>query len=250
MKTAVCLSGRLSNIENYENLYENIIGPYAADVFIDTWIPFAETSMKLNSKLNEQEKENMRSWDVVPPPDPPPADIFEFANKYQPKMMNMEHFDAVPITHQIRSVLPTNKKTAAGWDSPGTKAENVFFMWYKIWKANQMRKIYEQTNRVRYDCIIRLRFDNTFKGFPVIDPKRKTVYIPNGGDYEGGICDQLAIADSVTMDLYCELYNEIYRYTTGGIGIHPESMLLKHLQINRLNIERFDCDFELRGIKQ
>jgi len=125
--------------------------------------------------------------------------------------------------------------------------ENVFFMWYKIWKANQMRKLYEQHNRIRYDCVIRLRFDTTFKEFPYIEPERKTVYIPDGGDYEGGICDQVALADATTMDLYCELYNDLYRYTVAGFGCHPESMLRRHLEVNRLTVKRFECDFALRG---
>jgi len=240
MKTAVCLSGKLDAIESHRNLIEQVIEPYKADVFIDSWIPFENNTIK--SIWTEDDYKHAGITPHLP-------SINEYAIAFQPKMMVLDHFDAMPLNHQIRSVLPKSKMTAMGVESLWTKSENVMFMWYKIWKANQLRKLYEQTNRIRYDCIIRLRFDNTFKDgeFPVIDPKRKTVYIPLGGDYEGGICDQVAIADSVTMDLYCELYNEIYRYATGKIGIHPESMLRKHLEINRLEVERFECEFALRG---
>lgn len=220
MKTAVCLSGIMCGIENFESLKKNIIDPYGADVFIDTWLPV----------------DNI-----------PHIDIHEYVDLYRPKMLNMEHFDAVPITHQIRSILPTKTKTIAGNDSLGTKRDNVLFMWYKIWKSNQMRKQYEQTNRVRYDCIIRARFDSSFMQFPVIEPRYKTLYVPVEGDYEGGLNDQCALADSQTMDLYCDLYNDIYRYAVGGITIHPESMLRKHTEINRLTIKRFTTGMMLRG---
>ena len=239
MKTAVCLSGKLDAIESHRNLIEQVIEPYKADVFIDSWIPFENNTIK-----SEWTEEDYAAANIARPQTP---NINEYAQKFQPKMMVLDNFDAMPLNHQIRSVLPKSAMTAHGVESLHTKKENVMFMWYKIWKANQLRKLYEQANRIRYDCIIRLRFDSTFNGFPYIEPKRKTVYIPRGGDYEGGICDQVAIADPTTMDLYCELYNEIYRYATGKIGIHPESMLWKHTQINRLEVERFDCEFALRG---
>ena len=244
MRTAVCLSGRLTSIENYENLRQNVLAPYNADVFIDTWIPFGKNSMKVGLLHNTPDEELAK---VSILPEEQPADINAYVEHYKPLMINMEFFDASPITHQVRSLLPPSAKTAAGNESHGTKKENVMFMWYKIWKANQMRKLYEQNNRIRYDCIIRARFESTFTSFPKIEPKFKTVYIPNGGDYEGGINDQFALADSQTMDLYCEMYNEIYRYTVAGIGLHPESMLRKHLQVNRLTVERFECGLMLRG---
>ena len=91
------------------------------------------------------------------------------------------------------------------------------------------------------------RFDNSVTEFSIIEPKYKTLYIPEGGDYDGGLNDQLAIADPQTMDIYCDLYTEMYRYAYAGIGFHPESLLRKHVEINRLNLERFKCGLHLRG---
>jgi len=232
---------------NYaENLYKQVIEPYKADVFIDTWIPYYQSSASWSP--SEDDQINMKLSGQIP--DVEETNIQEFIEAYRPKLINMEYFDLMPLTHQIRSVLPQNTKTALGYDSPHTKKENVMFMWYKIWKCNQLRKFYEQINRIRYDIVIRLRFDVTFDDFPVIDPVRKTIYVPQGGDYEGGLCDQVALADSVSMDMYCELWNEVYRYNTAGIGIHPESMLRKHLEVNRLDIARFPAGLKLRGNPQ
>lgn len=246
MKTAVCFSGRLCYPDNAKNLYEKIIAPYQADVFIDTWIPFSQGSAQIYP--NEGDWERIRAFGEIPVPEE--TNVQKFINLYRPKLIHMEYFDVLPLTHQIRSVLPPSTRTARGTDSPNTVKENVLFMYYKIWRANQLRKLYEQTNRIRYDVVIRLRLDVTVDTFPIIDPKRKTVYIPEGGDYEGGYCDQVALADSVTMDIYCELWNEIYRYSTAGIGIHPESLLRKHLEVNRLDVARFPAGLKLRGVPQ
>jgi len=243
-KTAVCISGRLSMLENYENIRQHIIEPYNADIFIDTWIPYTKNTMRVGPKSDMSDTE-ARSTTIFPEEEP--ANINQYVEVYKPKLINLEFFDAMPLTHQVRSVLPKNKMTYAKFESPGTKTENVIFMYYKIWKCNQLRKFYEQINRIRYDRVIRLRFDNTFDSFPVIEPKYKTLYIPDHGDYCEGICDQLCIADSQTMDIYCEIYNEIYRYVVADIGIHPESLLRKHIDINRLAVERFKCGMKLRG---
>lgn len=247
MKTAVCFSGRLVYPQYAENLFKHVIDPYKADVFIDTWIPLFQTTAALAPNKADWQKILTLGTDSVEFEN---TNIQGFINLYQPKLINLELFDLMPLTHQIRSVLPNSTKTYVGHESPHTKRENVLFMWYKIWKCNQLRKLYEQVNRIRYDVVIRMRFDVQFETFPIIDPKRKTVYIPEGGDYEGGVCDQVALADSATMDLYCELWNEIYRYSTAGIGIHPESMLRKHLNINRLDIARFPAGLTLRGSPQ
>lgn len=246
MKTAVCISGRLAYLKNHENIREHVINPYRADVFIDTWIPFSQSSAQWSPSAEDWEK--IRLYGDMPDIEDP--NVQEFINLFQPKLINMEHFDLMPLTHQVRSVLPRGTRTADGGDSPGTKRENVMFMWYKIWKCNQLRKLYESINRIRYDVVIRMRFDTSFDSFPVIEPTRKTIYIPQGGDHGGGICDQVAIADSVAMDMYCELWNEVYRYNTAGVTVHPESLLRKHLEVNKLNVERFPAGLKLRGQPQ
>lgn len=244
LKTAVCISGALSHIENYENHFKHIIEPYKADVFIDSWIPYAKHSMKvgLRAQMSDDEK---RVTTVFP--EEVVADINAYAEAYRPKLINLEFFDAMPLTHQVRSTLPPSAKTYNGRESAGTKKENVMFMYYKIWKVNELRKLYERINKIRYDIVIRLRFDTTFESFPVIEPARKVIYVPDRGDYEGGLNDQCALGDAQAMDIYCELYNEIYRYSVAGIGCHPESLLRKHLEINRMTIERFECGMTLRG---
>jgi len=246
MKTAVLISGRMEkeDLLRVENLMEQIIVPYQADVFIDSWIPYEGVDYKLATH---------RVHDEFDDRDPvlPAVDINAFAEAYKPKMMCMDNFDAVPLTHQVRTAtkrLPKTSTTKAGAVVEHRK-ENVFFMWYKIYKANRLRKLYEEVNRIKYDCIIRTRFDSTFVNMPVIEPKPKTIYVPNCGDYDGGLNDQFALADSQAMDLYCDMYAEMFRYISLGVHQHPESMLRVHVEANRLQLERIECEQYLRGIR-
>ena len=276
MKTAVLLTGKLIGVENIQNHIDQIFKPYNADIFIDSWIPFRNNTMSIGNIKSEgvmdavqrgeetaervlsnliaggmNAKEAKKHVDDIFGEDSP-VDLVELAQAYQPKVLNLEYFDAVPLVYQVRALRKArgntiSKQSIMGIESTGTKIENVIFMWYKIWKANELRKAYEKSHKVRYDRIIRMRFDNTFENMPVIEPLPKIVYVPKGGDYLGGLNDQFAIADSQTMDLYCDLYNEIYRYLVAGFGIHPESLLRKHFEVNRLNLIRLDCKMLLRG---
>jgi len=248
MKTAVLISGRIEpeDIQRIPNLMEQIIEPYKADVFIDTWIPYKGTSHKLGLHRVYEEFEGNHS------PEFPAVDINAFAEAYKPKMMTLDSFDDIPLTYQIRSIantFPLHSDTLTGARVANRK-ENIFFMWYKLYKANRLRKLYEEVNRIRYDRIIRTRFDSSFSYFPAdIIPAPKTLYIPVVGDYDGGINDQFALGDSQAMDLYCDLYLEIFRYWIAGVSQHPESLLKVHLEVNRLNVKRFHCKQFLRGIE-
>lgn len=248
MKTAVIISGRMEpEFANcIPNLREQIIEPYKADVFIDSWIPYKGTGQNLGFHRVYEEFDGNHS------PEFPAVDINVFAEGYKPKMMVLDSFDDIPLTFQIRSIantLPIHSVANSG-ATVANRKENIFFMWYKVYKANKLRKLYEEVNRIRYDMIIRTRFDSSFSHFPPgIIPEPKTLYIPVVGDYDGGINDQLAMGDPQAMDLYCDLYAEIFRYWFAGVSQHPESLLKTHIEVNRLRVKRFHCRQFLRGIE-
>lgn len=220
MRTALLLSGKISQVpECYESIIEHMVKPYEADVFVDTWTP---------------ENDTVDSVDEV-------------IRLFKPKLVNVEEFNDAPLTKLTRAVLPSEVHSYDGYVTHETHIENLYFMYYKVWRSNQLRKVWEETNRVKYDCVIRMRFQLRFEAFPVIVPERKTVYIPAGGDHRGGICDMISVADSQTMDIYANLYNELYLYKQAGFGLHPESILRKHLEIHRLKVERFPATVYLRG---
>lgn len=217
MKTAVCVSGQLRTLEFLPSMVQRIIEPLRADVFVDSWIP---TDVNIN----------------------------DFVAILRPKMLHLEYMDDMPLAHQIRNTIP---KHAGAYDGQNAheieKTENIPFMWYKIWRCNELMHSYEEFNRIRYDRVIRMRTDITVREMPDIRPTIKTLYIPTGNDHRGGLCDLMALGDPQTMDLYCDLYNNIHRYLTLGVGLHPESLLRRHVEINRLAVERFECHLGIRS---
>ena len=217
MKTAVCISGQLRTLEFLPNLVEKIITPLGADVFIDSWI------------TNDVNVHNVISL-------------------LRPKMVHLEDMNDAPLTHQIRCSLPAQVIDYNGNEAHEIKkVENVPFMWYKIWRCNELMHQYEKHNRIRYDRVVRLRTDITVRQMPNIIPEVKTLYIPAGNDHRNGICDLLALGNPQTMDLYCDLYNNVHRYMTLGFGFHPESLLRRHIEVNQLAVKRFECNVGIRG---
>lgn len=233
MKTAVLLSGQIRNAKDAApSIKQYIIDKYNADVFVSTWRPTPSIISYAGHNI------------------PNDLSLDDVDRIYAPKMMEVEDFDTSPLINSIRNNLPTNKTGYNGEVEESTMMLNVFSMFYKIWRVNQLRVEYQRLNKVQYDCVIRLRFDLTFENydeFPIINPSPNTMYIPNGSDWRGGVGDMVALSDSASMSTYSELYNWLYRYDKMGHGLHPESILRKHLEFNRLNIERFPCSFSLRG---
>lgn len=230
MRTAVLLSGQIRNARDAStSIKEHIVDKYNADVFVETW----RTTPNIISYAGHNIPDDMT--------------LDEVDRVYSPKMMRVEDFDNSRLMESIRNNLPTNKTGYNGEVEESTVMANVFAMYYKIMRANEMREEYERINNIKYECIIRLRFDLKFDNFPVINPEANTVYIPNGSDWRGGVGDLVAVSDRKAMSVYSDVYNWLYRYNEMGHGLHPESILRKHLEFNKLKIERFPCNFYLRG---
>ena len=230
MKTAVLLSGQIRNAKDAApSIKQHIIDKYNADVFVSTWRPTPNIISYAGHNI------------------PNDLTLDEVHTIYAPKMMEVEDFDTSPLIESISNDLPTNKTGYNGEVEESTLILNVFSMYYKVWRANRVRLDYERINKVKYDCIIRLRFDVKFDDFPLIEPTPNTMHIPVGSDWRGGIGEMVAISDGAAMTLYSDIYNWLYRYNEMGHGLHPESILRKHLEFNHLNIERFPCKFFMRG---
>jgi len=56
---------------------------------------------------------------------------------------------------------------------------------------------------MKFDCVIRMRFDSDFEG-KTLDVSKCSdgLYIPEGEDWLGGINDQFALGSSESMDIY------------------------------------------------
>lgn len=109
---------------------------------------------------------------------------------------------------------------------------NAMSMFYGIWRANELRRIYcERTNHV-FDIQVRMRYDNYFEKPVVIDDmKPGVVNVHHGKRFQGGTPDRFAIGEQSLMDLYSQTF------LLSGAPHHHETML-------RLNLERFNVPWE------
>lgn len=130
-------------------------------------------------------------------------------------------------------------------------------VWYKISSSlYNNKKAFELIENCqdenKYDIIVKFRADATlYEDFilpEMVEPN--TVYIPENHDcayhwddpyyHVLGINDHFAYGDFESMKIYSNVYDKVDEYCSkGGRPYHPESLLLHHLEMNHLKIERF-----------
>lgn len=230
MKTAVLLTGQIRDAKNCcASIKEKIIDAYNADVFVETWLPE-------NKPLDHRDKfiPNDMSAD-------------ELLSIYRPKLAIFEDFENSPLMNEIKGIDIQNKIAYDGSWAHETKVANIFYMHYKIWRCFRLMKSYEITNQIKYDCIIKLRFDLEFEDFKLAGLEEGSIYIPEGFGHRGGINDLMSYGPPSTMEVYCNLFQHLMSYSDAGLGFHPESLLRFHLEHNKLDIKRFPIKYKLRG---
>jgi len=228
IKTALQISGQIRDAKNcFESVKTHILDKFNPDVFIDTWKP--------SNRIMDHRGAYI----------PNEMTIDEVIENYNPKVIQVEDFDT-PLMKHIAEFEYERRNAYDGTFPWETKFQNVFYMYYKVWKANTHRCSYENLNDFKYDRVIKSRFDLRFDDFPDIIPEKNTVYVPSGWDCRGGLSDLLAIGDSETIGKYCRLFECLRTYHDNCITLHPESVLRKHLEINNIKIERFDLKYYLR----
>jgi hypothetical protein len=230
MKTAILISGQLRDAKNcFLSLKEHVIDSYNADVFIDTWSP----GNNLLDHRGQLIPDNLSTQEML--------------SLYKPKLAMFEDFDNSPLFDRIKHSNIGNKMGYDGSHAWETKIENVFYMYYKVWRCFQHMKHYEAINSFKYDQVIRMRFDLLFESFPIIQAEHATVYIPAGFDHRGGINDLLSLGTRETMEKICDLFSNLVQYAESGVGMHPESILRTHIERCGVKINRFPLKYKLRG---
>jgi hypothetical protein len=236
MRTALLLSGQIRNAkQSHYSIQTHLIDRYQADVFISTWKPASQIVGAVGYPIEDD------------------TSVDELIRLYNPKELCLEDFQSLPVLNTVRSLPLYNKTAYDGTHIEEVNFENTFFQNYKRAKGVNLIAYYQQINNMKYDCVIVSRFDVTFDTFPYIVPKPGEIYIPigtNKGSPEyhfGGLRDVFALGNYESMLTYCTLFNHLCGYHDSGHGLHPESILRKHLELNNLNIKRFPVMSSLRG---
>lgn len=114
-------------------------------------------------------------------------------------------------------------------------------MFYSIYRANDLRIRHQTLNDVKYDYVIRSRFDLALN--KVIDfssLEKGKVYVSKDTDGPNPLLnDQFAIADPDTMNVYASTFLNLRRL---GVPFCGHEMLQEQLTSNSIPVERIDID--------
>lgn len=175
--------------------------------------------------------------------DPLNADTFVHIWDLPDAQEKYGHIECYDMTREILDptvMLIENEDVVKDWPWLGLR------MFYKTWRADQLRRNFEECHGFKYDVVIKTREDLEF--FREIDEMElqllddNTIIIPEGFDYYG-IGDQFAIGTSETMTKYATMFTGMPKWGQ----FDPEKFLLSWLKEHKLDIMRIPHLFNLRG---
>jgi len=210
-KIALCISGQPRYIdEGYRQLYEFILSKYNVDCFIHTW--WTDDLKNKQVILNDERK---FIWDE--------NTIEKMTKYYKPKLIMIQPQKIFNIFNDI------NYETL--------NPQSVFSMFYSIKIANDLKKIYEKENNIKYDLVIRCRTDIKFNKFNINLNNLNQEYVYADFVHTNIVNDQFAISSSKNMDIYSYLFDMMNEYKNSGFkGFVGERLLTHHLNLNNLKL--------------
>jgi hypothetical protein len=117
-------------------------------------------------------------------------------------------------------------------------------MFYSIHKSDHFRTVSELSFNMKYDFVIRSRFDlalNCIIDFSKLEKGK--VYVSKDTDGPNALLnDQFAIADSDTMNIYSSTYLFLRHHYNKGVPLCGHSMLEAQLKLFGIPIERIDLN--------
>jgi hypothetical protein len=228
MKIGVCISGGVRYPHLALKSIKKIIPNNFVKVFIHTWkVNNVETYLKTIWGLEYKDRNKILDTN------------FSIFNEYNYESLLIENYDSKEkifknIFETLKFLKPNNPE-----DTPRTDIGPIS-MHYSIHKANELKKRYEREHNMQFDWVIRMRTDSDFKKDCLnLHDLSNILNIPEGEDWrENAINDQFAIGTSYAMDLYSNLYNNIFHTQT--TEYYPEVMLNTYLKHVNLNPSRID----------
>jgi hypothetical protein len=212
MKVALLLSGQFRNgKECYQSIYDNLISHYDTDVFIS---------------YHYEE---------------PDVTFEELDELYKPKYIMYEKYEK----DLIDKFNLTNNFLHYTESNPSSLCK----MWFGNMMVNILKDDYEKNNDMKYDVVIKCRFDvNILEKIELKLPENQ-IYIPIGWDHMDGVNDIFAYGDSESMDYYSSAFYSLDGFINEGRFIHPEMLLKAHLMKGNMMILRNSFKMLLRGMK-
>jgi hypothetical protein len=227
IKVALCISGQMRNYEDcYDRLYKYIIKPFEPDIFIHTWsnrgcspvvtvrteerFNYKEKTWKKynNQKINKEEiKKFYKAKKVV---------VEDFLEEYKEKIENIKIPKWILKHYNNRTAGKVND----GKIWPNCHIHSYLPMFYKIMKANDIKKEQEKINGFKYDLVIRFRSDLLVNRIPTTclnnlntlwcNINTGSPFVPSTKKPQ--VSDRFALSNSENMDVYCSVFKYLNDY--------------------------------------
>ena len=204
MKVAVCISGQPRCAEEtYPYIYNNIILPNNADIFIhmnySKDITYIERTHLDNPYKNNTYRENID--EIVLNLYKPTRYLIEPPKDF--KKSNIQISEA-----RISRSLELNKhKQWSENDHKKHTIKQLLSMYYSIFKCNEIKENYANENGIVYDYVIRIRFDIKPQ-LPIrcdeYDPS--FIYYQDLGQSDNLISDWINFGSNSVMNIYSSMY--------------------------------------------
>ena len=205
MKVAVCLSGQPRKaLETYPYIYNNIILPNNADVFIhmnyDKDTCYIEKTHMDSGVCNYEKDIDIHLIELYKPK----GVLIESPRNFQKPNFNVPE-------KRIENVMKMNShKNLSRDDAKKHIIKQLLSMYYSIYKSNELKELYATENGIVYDYVIRLRFDYLPQQ-PLLcyhlDPR--FIYYVEMGQQDNLISDWMNIGSNAVMNIYASLYLHI-----------------------------------------
>lgn len=250
-KIAVIISGHIRN-SNIVNSLNNLKDYYDIDVFIHTWdnIGLKGNEVNYDDAINKETVEKV---------------VASINNVKDYLIENNKKF-------LLDIKKDTEKNTYFNYSSPEIFIKSQL---YSVKKSYELLKNYSLKNNIKYDCVIKLRFDLNFTTF-LLDytlineiNNNKIIFVTNSGEHThedygtscwacdnmyynhnlksvhyfehtNVICDLFAFGSQESMEFYCKSYDEYDDIN--------ESFVEKNLKIiedKKLNISKIGNTYQL-----
>ena len=227
MKVAVCFSGTSRCPENGLECLKLIRPNDDIKIFAHTWINLSNEKDYVNSTIEVGRSTN-----------------FSLLEKFNFDSLLVEDYQTMKVHFQKMYDFFKFKIH----DSPPRTDLGIISMFYSIYQSNSLKRRYEIQNKIKFDKVIRIRFDSNFEDKILnLETLTEDLCIPNDGDWCGGINDQFAVGSSKDMDIYCDMYNSFSMVK--HIPYHPESMLREYLKIKNIESDRFDFKVSISTLR-
>ncbi len=197
MKIALCLSGQPRFVEKtYPFIYNNIIVPNNADVFVHTWFD--------KDDVGQPFRTDQPDWANNPNNKVDPQAGEKILNLYKPKSYKFEKQKT--FFNNTLDMEPTFLKYG--------RTDRTYFvnamhcMWYSVAQANLLKEIYRLENDIQYDYTIRCRMDAIIpRPIKCEDFEPDILWVSHDRQTPNQIDDWFALSRNEIMNVYSNCFH-------------------------------------------